>query len=89
MTKHKTMEITYSGFAQGYTKEARSIFGIDLPRVKVLSQHLPGGPEKEQKALRQDPPGFEPGISKMQVNICKVTPECSVTWLEVQHYYIG
>jgi hypothetical protein len=46
-----------------------SIFGIGLPSVKVLSQHLPRGSEKEQKALRQDLPGFEPGTSKMQVNI--------------------
>jgi len=83
------MEITYSGFAKGHTKEARCIFGIDLPRVKVLSQHLPGGPEKEQKALIQDLPGFEPGTSKMQVIICRVMPECSVTWLEIEHYYIG
>jgi hypothetical protein len=58
------MEITYSGFAQGHTKKAKSIFGIVLPRVKVLSHHLPGGPVKEQKALRQDLPGFELGTSK-------------------------
>jgi hypothetical protein len=77
------------GVAQGHTKKATSISVIGLPRVKVLSQHLPGGPEKEQKALRQDLPGFEPGTSKMQVNICRVKPECSVTWLEVEHYYIG
>jgi hypothetical protein len=58
MTKQKTMEITYSGFAQGHVKKATSIFGIGLPRVKVLSHHLPGGCEKEQKALRQYLPGF-------------------------------
>jgi hypothetical protein len=89
MTKQQTMEITYSGFAQVHTKKATSIFGICLPRVKVLSQHLPGGPEKEQKALRQDLPGFESGTSKLQVNICRVMPVCSVTWLEEEHYYIG
>ena len=88
-TKQNTMEITYSEFSQGHTKKATSIFGIGLTRVKVLSHHLLGGPEKEQKALRQGLPGFESGTSKMQVNICRVKPECSVTWLEVEHYYIG
>jgi hypothetical protein len=83
------MEIIYLEFAQGQIKKAMSIFGIGLPRVKVLSHYLPGRPEKEQKALRQDLPRFEPGTSKMQVNICRVKPECSVTWLEVEHYYIG
>jgi hypothetical protein len=84
----KKPEKTYLGLAQGHTKKAMNILGICLPRVKVLSQHLPGGTEKK-KALIENLPRFEPGTSQMQVNICTAIPACSVTWFEVQHYYIG
>jgi hypothetical protein len=73
MTKHKTMEITYSGFAQGHVKKTMSIFGFGFVRVIVLSHHLPGRPEKERMSSDRTCQDLNQVLPKC--NICRVMPE--------------
>jgi hypothetical protein len=74
MTKQKTMEITYSGFAQGHTKKARSIFGIGFKGLKYyLSTYLEGlrRNEKPSDRTRQDLNQILPKYKSIYVELCQ------------------